>query len=262
VSSVPEPRLLRVTDERDPAALAAIRLFVREIGDVQPTADLLSELEEARRGMFSGGGYHLLVLDDGEEAPGAAAAGIYLRGIASGFVAYLAVRADRRRQRWGRRVRARLVESIREEARRLDGREPDCVLGEVERGSRWLAALVRRGRAVPFDFPYFHPWLPRSAEGRYVLYREPIADARPELPPEEVSRIVYAIWRRAYRIRFPLQSELFRHMLERIERQGRTGGGGTPAGLLPAPALTPRDRGAPQDREDRTRKDDAVQGRR
>lgn len=223
MSSADEPRTVRLDDERDPLARAALSLFVEEIGDVQPVDDLLSELEEGRRGMYSGGGYHLLAMVDGGERPAAAAAGIYLRGAGAAFVTYLAVRADARRDRLGRRLRAKLVESIREEAVRLDGVEPGWVAGEVRRSSPWLRSLVRRGRAVPFDFPYFHPWMPRSAEGRYVLYREPLADPRPEIPADEAARLVYAIWRRGYRIRFPLQSEIFRYMLDEIDKRGTIG---------------------------------------
>jgi hypothetical protein len=76
---------------------------------------------------------------------------------------------------------------------------------------------------IPFDFPYFHPWMQRRSEGRYVLYREPLADARVELPAQEVVRLVYALWRRAYRIRFPLQSETFCYMLDRLHASGTIG---------------------------------------
>lgn len=223
MSSRDEPRVVRVEDERDPLARAALELIVEAVGDVQPVDDLLSEIEEGRRGMYSGGGYHLLAMLDEEGLPMAAAAGIYLRGVDAGFVTYLAVRAVQRRRLRGRRLREDLVESIRGEARRLDGRHPRWTVGEVRRGSPWLRTLVRAGRAIPFDFPYFHPWMPRAAQGRYVLYREPASDPRRELPAAEVARLVYAIWRRAYRIRFPLQSELFRYMLEEIEARGMVG---------------------------------------
>ncbi len=223
MSSRSEPRVVRLQDEREPVALAALELFVDEIGDVQPMADLLSELEEGRRGMYSGGGYHLLAMLDEGEKPAAAAAGIYLRGIDAAFVTYLAVRADQRRRRLGRKLRAHLTESIRQEAVRLDGNDPAWIVGEVRRRSPWLRTLVRAGKAIPFDFPYFHPWMPRSAEGRYVLYREPVADPRPELPAEEVARLLYAIWRRAYRVRFPLQNDVFRYMLAQIEARGTIG---------------------------------------
>ena len=160
---------------------------------------------------------------DGEALPAAAAAGIYLRGVDAGFVTYLAVRPDQRRRLRGRKLRAHLVESIRSEARRADGRDPRWTVGEVRRTSPWLRTLVRAGKAIPFDFPYFHPWMTRANEGRYVLYREPISDPRPELPAEEVARLVFAIWRRAYRVRFPLQNEVFRYMLAEIEERGTVG---------------------------------------
>lgn len=223
MSSRSELRLVRLEDERDPVARAAIALFVDEIGDVQPADDLLSELEEGRRGMYSGGGYHMLALLDEDDRPAAAAAGIYLRGIGTAFVTYLAVRPDQRRRHLGRRLRAHLTDSIRAEARETDGRDVAWIVGEVRRGGPWLRTLVRRGKAVPFDIPYFHPWMPRAAEGRYILYREPVSDPRRELPAVEVARLVYAIWRRAYRVRLPLQSELFRYMIDEIEKRGTIG---------------------------------------
>jgi hypothetical protein len=223
MSSKGEPRIVRLEDERDPVTRRALELIVEAIGDVQPIDDLLSEIEEGRRGMYSGGGYHLLAMLDAEGLPAAAGAGIYLRGINAGFVTYLAVRADQRRRMRGQALRRHLVDSIRGEARRLDGRDPAWTVGEVRRTSPWLRTLVRAGKAIPFDFPYLHPWMARESAGRYVLYREPVSDPRPELPAEEVARIVFGIWRRAYRIRFPLRHELFRYMLEEIEARGTVG---------------------------------------
>jgi hypothetical protein len=223
MSSRAEARVVRLDDERDPATRGALELFAEAIGDVQPVDDLLSEIEEGRRGMYSGGGYHLLAhLDDGPR-PAAAAAGVYLRGADAGFVTYLAVRADQRRRLRGRVLRGHLIESIRAEALAMDGREPRWIVGEVRRTSPWLRTLVRAGKAIPFDLPYFHPWMSRAAEGRYVLYREPVADRRTELPADEVARLLHAIWRRAYRIRYPLQSDLFRTMIDAVEARGTVG---------------------------------------
>ena len=123
----------------------------------------------------------------------------------------------------GRGLRGHLVESIRAEARRKNGADPAWIVGEVRSGSPWLQTLVSAGKVIPFDFPYFHPWMQRRAEGRYVLYREPLADTRVELPAQDVVRLVYAIWRRAYRIRFPLQSETFGYMIDRLESAGTIG---------------------------------------
>ena len=218
-----EARVVRVTDERTPIAREALELIADAIGDVQPINDLLSELEERRLGLPSGGGYHLLARVDAAGGVTAAAAGTYLEKVNAGFITYLAVRKDQRSQRLGRALRKHLVDSIREEARATRGEEPSWVVGEIRSDSPWLRTLVAAGRAVPFAFPYFHPWMTRAAEGRYVLYREPLGDVRRELPAQEVMGLVYAIWRRAYRIRFPLHSEIFRYMLQTIEAQGTIG---------------------------------------
>lgn len=218
-----ELRVVTVDDERTPLATEALELISHAIGDVQPVNDLLSEVEERRRGMPSGGDYHLLAMVDADGRAAAAAAGIYLEGVNAGFITYLAVRQDLRGQLLGRGLRGHLVESIRQEARRKTGADPAWTVGEVRRGSPWLQTLVQAGQVVTFDLPYFHPWMSRRSEGRYVLYREPMADARPELPADEVVRLVYAIWRRAYRIRFPLQSETFCYMLDRLQASGTIG---------------------------------------
>jgi GNAT superfamily N-acetyltransferase len=218
-----EPRVMMVEDERTPLATEALELISHSIGDVQPVNDLLSEVEERRRGMPSGGDYHLLAMVDDAGRAAAAAAGIYLEGVNAGFITYLAVRQDLRGALLGRGLRRHLVDSIRDEARRKHGADPAWVVGEVRRGSPWLQTLVGAGKVIPFDFPYFHPWMSRRSEGRYVLYREPLADARPVLEADEVVRLVYAIWRRAYRIRFPLQSETFCYMIDRIKSAGTIG---------------------------------------
>jgi hypothetical protein len=212
-----ELRVVAIDDERVPLARETLELISESIGDVQPVDDLLSELEECRRGMSTGGDYHLLAMIDGDGRPAAAAAGIYLEAVNAGFITYLAVRSDVRGMFLGRGLRAHLVEAIRQESQRKTGGDPLWVVGEVKRQSPWLRTLVSAGEAIPFAFPYFHPWMPRRSEGRYVLYREPMADARPTLPADEVVRLVYAIWRRAYRIRFPLQSETFCYMIQQLE---------------------------------------------
>jgi N-acetylglutamate synthase-like GNAT family acetyltransferase len=218
-----EMRVVLVDDERTPLAAETLELIATSIGDVQPVNDLLSEIEERRREMPSGGDAHLLAMVDGDGRAAAAAAGIYLEEVNAGFITYLAVRHDLRGRLLGRGLRGHLVESIRAEARRKHGADPAWVVGEVRSGSPWLQTLVGAGQVVPFDFPYFHPWMPRRSEGKYVLYREPLADRRAELPAQEVVRLVYAIWRRAYRIRFPLQSETFCYMIDRVNAGGTIG---------------------------------------
>lgn len=216
-------RPVRIEDERSELAARAIALIHEAIGDVQPTADLLSELEERRRGLPSGGDYHLLVLLDERDEVAAAAGGVYLEAVNAGFITYLAVAPEQRNRRLGRQLRAHLLDAFREDARRAHGGPLAWTVGEVRRESRWLQTLVRSGQAIPFDLAYFHPWMPLRAAGRYVLYREPDGDTRAELPQGEVLRLLYAIWRRAYRIRFPLQSDTFTHMLRRLEARETVG---------------------------------------
>jgi GNAT superfamily N-acetyltransferase len=223
MSESPGFRLVSIDDERSPLAEAAFELVHGAMWDVQPTDDLLSELEEKRRGLPSGGDYHLLALVDGDDRPVATAAGVYLEAVNAGFVTYLAVREDQRGARLGRELRAHLIESFRAEARRRRGEDLAWAVGEVRRESPWLRTLVREGRAIPFDLRYFHPWMPRRAERVYVLYREPVADLRPELPPGEVAALLQAIWRRAYRIRYPVQSGTFCYMLSQLEGRETVG---------------------------------------
>lgn len=219
-----EFRVVEIADERSELSRRALELIIECIGDVQPLDDLLSELEERRLGLPSGGNYHLLaLLGPDDDRPMAAAAGVYLQGVNAGFITYLAVRSDQRGQRLGRELRAHLVQSFRADAERLRGSDLAWTVGEVRRESAWLRTLVQNGRAIPLDLKYLHPWMPRRADRAYVLYREPVGDKRSELPAEEARRLVYAIWQRAYRIRFPLQSDTFRYMLRQLEGREAVG---------------------------------------
>ena len=218
-----ELRVVSVDDERSELALRSFELIHAAMWDVQPTDDLLSELEERRRGLPAAGDYHLLAMIDADDRPVAAAAGVYLEPVNAGFITYLAVSEEQRGARLGRGLRAHLVEAFREEARRRRGVDLAWAVGEVRRENRWLRTLVHEGRAITFHLPYFHPWLPRRAEGKYVLYREPVADARAELPASEVAGLLYAIWRRAYRIRYPTQSDTFCYMLDRLSEHPTVG---------------------------------------
>ncbi|HET6762677.1 MAG TPA: GNAT family N-acetyltransferase [Longimicrobiaceae bacterium] len=210
-----DARVVEINDERDPLAVPTLELIRRAIRDVQPVEDLLSELEERRRGLPSGAEHHLVALVENGQ-PLAAVAGLYLPTVNAGFITYLAVHENARGRLLGRQLRARLVDAFRADAHAA-GRELAWTVGEVRRESPWLRTLVSHGQAIPFAFSYFHPWQTRASEGKYVLYREPVGDARAELPAGEVLGLVYAIWRRAYRIRFPLQSEVFCYMIEQME---------------------------------------------
>jgi GNAT superfamily N-acetyltransferase len=231
------PRVIEVTDERSPLAKRAIDLIQSAIWDVHPERYLLAELRETRQGTAQGGGYHLLAMVEPEDeaSPIAAATGAYLAAVNAGFVSYLAVREDQRGRGLGKALRGHLVEAFRAQARREAGVELAYVVGEIERDSPWLRALIAEGRTIALDVPYFHPWMSINAEGHYALYREQITDTRAELPAEEVARIIEAIWRRAYHFQKPEQRDTFRRMMRALEGHEAVG---------PAPDLAPPPRGS------------------
>lgn len=219
-------RVLEVADEREPLAEAALAL----IGEVfrpperQPLAELRSEVEEKRRGLLQPFDFHLLAAVAPEGGVVGVISGVYLAGVNAGFVTYLAVHAAARGRGVGRRARRALVEALRADARRAGQAELAWVLGEVRSDSAWIRRLVRTRGAIPFDLTYYHPGmrLDPAAPG-YVLYREPIGDARRELPAAEVGRVLYAVWRRGYRVRYPLERETFRAMLAELEGRATIG---------------------------------------
>ncbi|MBW3565247.1 MAG: hypothetical protein KY459_11020 [Acidobacteria bacterium] len=84
--------------------------------------------------------------------------------------------------------------------------------------------LVRSRDVIPFDLDYFHPGLvPGESQTRYILYREIFADERPTLSADETRRILYAIYRRGYRVRYPLEHPNFQVMLEQLESRMEIG---------------------------------------
>lgn len=219
------PTVVEIADERDPLAESALRLFARTFApsDRQPLDELRSEIEEKRLGLLTVTEYHLLaaVTPAGEVA--AAISGVYLSGINAGFVFYLVVDPVHRGARLARRVRSALVATFREDARQAGREDVAWVLGEVRSDNPWLRGLVRRRGALVFDFDYYHPGMELDAGEPYVLYRQPVLDDRTHLPADEVRRILYQIYRRAYRVRYPLRRDTFRAMIEAVTGKGEIG---------------------------------------
>jgi GNAT superfamily N-acetyltransferase len=221
-----QPRILEITDERDPRAAAALELIQEMFApaDRQPASELLSELAERRLGMFSTYNFHLIAAQyEGDEEPAGTIVGIYLGGVNAGTVMYLAVRRQHRGRRIGRLLRPALVEAFREDARAAGHDDVSFVLGEVRAASPWLKRLVRTRGAIPFDLDYYHPGMAPGGDTRYVLYRQPFGDTRRELSVAHTRRILYALYRRAYRVRYPLQRPGFMAMLQQLEGREQVG---------------------------------------
>ncbi|HEX6307142.1 MAG TPA: GNAT family N-acetyltransferase [Longimicrobiales bacterium] len=219
-------RIVEVRDERDPLADEALAVIAEMFGphERQPLAELRSEIAERRLGMLSGYNFHLLTaLYEGEETAAGTIVGLYLDGVNAGFITYLAVRRQHRGRRLARLLRPRLIEVFRADARNAGNDDLAWVLGEVRADSPWLRRLVRTRGAIPFDLEYFHPGMSIGGPERYILYRQPIADHRLDLPVEVVRQTLYAVYRRGYRVRYPLNREIFSAMLEQLEGRAVVG---------------------------------------
>lgn len=218
--------IVEVQDERDPLAASALRLLAEAFPphERQPIEQVAMEVAEKRMGLLTSYDFHLFAAVDERAEVVAISAGVYLGGVNAGFVTYLAVRPEERSRRLGRRMRLCLVEAFSRDAKSNDWEDVRWVLGEVRLENPWIARLIRDRDAVPFDLTYYHPGVvPGDPDEEWVLYRQPIGDFRTELPVAEVKQILYAVWRRGYRVRWPLEREGFRKMLQELERRETVG---------------------------------------
>lgn len=218
-------RILELTDEQAPTTAAALALIESTFDrrDRQPIEELRSEVAERRQRLTTAEAFHLFAALDPEDGVLATVAGMYLDGVNAGFVTYLAVRDDLRRLGVGRKLRVRLVERFRTDARVAGFDDLAWVLGEVRLSSPWLKRLVRKRGAVPFDITYYHPGVRPPARPVHALYRQPVSDDREILPVHVVRRLLYAIYRRGYRVRYPLLHTGFQVMMEELESRDMIG---------------------------------------
>ncbi|MEX2527634.1 MAG: GNAT family N-acetyltransferase [Gemmatimonadota bacterium] len=212
--------ILEISDEREPLADAALELIGQAFSrpDRQPLSELRSEVAEKRMGLLAAMDFHLMaaVTSDGEVV--GTAAGIYLEGVNAGFVTYLAVSPHFQGRRLGPSLRSALVRCLRRDARAAGHPDLAWALGEIEADSDWLTRLLQRRAAITFDLTYFHPGMnPESTTSAFILYRQPVGDEREVLPADEVRRILYSIYRRGYRVRYPLVHSGFQDMLLQLQ---------------------------------------------
>ena len=99
------------------------------------------------------------------------------------------------------------------------------MVGEVRLDNPWLRRLVRDRAAIPFDLDLLPPG--RAAGRRATATGFSTASrwvtCASELPAREVRQLLYAIWRRAYRVRWPLERAGFRAMLGELEGRATVG---------------------------------------
>ena len=213
-------QVVEIEDERQAPAQEALAIIREsfEPHERQSREHFAMEIRERRLGLPATEPYHVLAILSETGQGMAVAAGVYLSAVNAGLVTYLGVRPEYRERKLGRRIRRELVEALRADARHLGHSDLSWVVGEVRMDSPWLRRLVRERAAIPFDFTYYHPGVgPGRSDERWILYRQPLGDERTELPSVEVKRLVYDLWQRAYRVRWPLEHDGFSAMIDELE---------------------------------------------
>ena len=217
--------IVEVDDETSPLADEAVALIERTFDprDRQSGDELRAEIAEKRLDLIAPFGFHLLVARESNAVVGVAL-GVYLAGVNAGFVHYLAVSPTHRGRGIGRVLRPGLVTRFIADAKNAGQADLNWVVGEVRLDNPWMRGLVSSRGAIPFDFTYYHPGMrPGGPSSPYVLYRQPIADHTTDLPIATVRRLLYAVYRRAYRVRYPLQHPGFAAMLDQLEGRSTVG---------------------------------------
>lgn len=220
----PRLRIRAIHAKTDSAFRSAYRLLTR----IFPRAEMLPRtawehvLKERDAGVWTDLNWHLLVAEYDGKVVGAAT-GSYLGNVEVGLIGYIAVDKAARSFGVGPRLRWGLRLAFERDARWLGRRPLKAIVGEVRRDNPWLRSLVGRG-AIALDFPYYQPSLRRRGKAvPLVLYYQALGVSRISLPATEVRRLLYTIWRRAYRVPQPLSSPNFRKMLRALTGQSRIG---------------------------------------
>lgn len=210
----------------DDGALAEIHALLRRSFHRHERVSLRewrSTLREKTRGVWTDYAWHLLVAEHGARVVGLTA-GTYVGNVNVGIIGYLAIAPEFQAGGLGSRLRARLRHTFERDARQIAGRPLDAVLGEVSADNPWLTSLSRRSNVLILDLPYFQPSLgPGDPPSPYVLYYESLRRPRRYIPAGELRQLLYAVWRRAYRISRPLEHAAFRRMLRSLDGRRRIG---------------------------------------
>jgi GNAT superfamily N-acetyltransferase len=223
--TVPRVTIREVLDPRDRALRPAYALLRRTFapGELVDLSDWTGSLDETAHRVHTDLAWHLLVAERGGKVIGIAS-GMYIGSINVGIIGYLAASADARAAGIGSRLRERLRARFARDAARIAGQPLGAIVGEVSLDNRWLRKLAARPGVILLDFPYFQPRLRDDDEpSPFVLYYESLGAPRRRLPAGELRGLLYAIWRRVYRIARPLDRSAFRAMLRAIARKRSIG---------------------------------------
>jgi ribosomal protein S18 acetylase RimI-like enzyme len=215
----PRIRIREIRSADDAAFRPAHALLRREFprAEMLPVGDWRNLLRERAEGLWTDISWHLLVAERGTRVL-ATATGSYLGNVNVGLIGYVAVRPDARSSGLGPRLRLALQAQFEAEARRVGGKSLRAIVGEVRENNPWLRTLVRRHGALALAFPYVQPSLGGTRKTvPLVMYYQPVADRRKTMRAAELRRLLYSIWRRAYRVPRPLSHPEFRRMLSALK---------------------------------------------
>jgi hypothetical protein len=209
----------------DPGFRAAHALLRRQFprGEMLPIRDWRNAMRERRENLWTDVAWHLLVAERDGAVIGAAS-GSYLGNVNIMVVGYVAMREEARGLGLGPKLRRALHRRCDADARRVGHDHLGAVVGEVHHANPWLRSLVRREGAIALDFDYYQPSLSTDREPvALVFYYQPLDGPRDTLDADELRRLLYTIWRRAYRVGQPLTRPAFRRMLRSLEGRRRVG---------------------------------------
>jgi GNAT superfamily N-acetyltransferase len=221
----PRVRIREIRTASDPAVVRAHRLLRRIFprAELSPRREWTRTLREGEHGLWTDMAWHLLVAERGGTVLGVAS-GTYLGNVNVGVVGYVAVTSAARSLGLGPRLRRRLRERFERDARRVREGALGAIVGEVHADNRWLKTLVRRHGAIALDFPFEQPAIAGTLKPvPLVLYYEPLDRPRRSLEAAELRRLLFSLYRRAYRISRPLQRPPFRRMLKSLAGRRRIG---------------------------------------
>lgn len=225
MAAKPRLRYRELTASSDPALRPAHKLLRQSFhaSEIVGRSEWRASLAERRADLWSDIAWHIVVAERDGEVVGVAT-GTFLGNVNVGVVGYLAVSEAARGLGVGPELRSKLRDAFRKDARALLDRELMAVVGEVRRDNPWLRRLIRREKVLALDFGYLQPRLrPDEPPVPLVLYYESLGRARQRLPVEFVRKLLYTMWRRAYRIPRPLATHSFRRMLRELEGRSHIG---------------------------------------
>lgn len=228
----PALHIREIRSAKDPAFGAAYGLLRGAFPRVEllPRREWVQLLQERELELWTDVMWHLLVAERAGEVLGAAT-GSYIGNVNVGMIGYIAVSAEARSQGLGPRLRRRLRQAFERDALRLRGEPLQAIVGEVHADNPWLRHLVRREGALALDFDYYQPSLrPKPDPVPMILYYQPLDRPRKWLGSAELRRLLYALWRRPYRISRPLGRPAFRRMMRQLQKRRRIGVRALPSG--------------------------------